>query len=303
MKETLFTSLILLVSLSGFTQEMDTLGIDDYRGGTSTLYTSPNGGYAFGNNGYGDLVKAQEFTIESGTTLHKVLLIFGEVIFESGDLNSSINVNIYNNYGPGIEVGYGVLHDSIAPDSILASVNIPVSQLLDDGSFTIADFTSQNVLVPANFSVGIDVGQLAAGDTVGLNSTTDGDANGINEAWELTSDSVWFQVAELAYSWNLDVQLAMFPIIDALEPASVYDQEIPVSFYPNPCTDFLNLKFEKGGQYQIELRDATGRIVRSTTLSTNDVRTTIDISGLVPGLYVLKATDGNLQSSYTLIKQ
>lgn len=301
MKKTLIVALVCFISFSGYAQVIDTLGLDDFRNGTSTLYTSPNGGFAFGNNGYGDLAKAQTFHNQNPAILRKVLLKLGEVIYGSGDANSALVVNVYNNYGPGIEVGFGVLHDSIAPDSILASLSIPVSQLMDDGSFTVADFSSVNLSLSDKFSIGIDFAQLAAGDTVGLNSTTDGDANGTNMAWELTADSVWFQVAELAYSWNLDVQLAIFPVVEAEGPAAISEQNISVSVYPNPCAEFLNLNFSKGGEYEMQLSDAAGRVVLSTT--TQSMVNSIDVSELNAGLYMLSIYDGSVRSAYSIIKE
>lgn len=301
MKKTLIVSLFSLISLSGYSQVIDTLGIGEFQNGTSTLYTSPNGGFAFGNNGYGDLAKAQTFRNEGTAILRKVLLKFGEVVYTSGDANSTVVVNVYNNYGPGIVVGTGVPQDSIAPDSILATMSIPVSQLLDDGTFAVADFSSENILLPQNFSVGVDFSQLMVGDTVGLNSTTDGDANGSNQAWELSADSVWFQVAESAYSWGLDVQLAMFPIVEVENPASITEQNISVSVYPNPCANFLNLTFMKSGNYEIQLNDATGRTVLLTT--TQDREKTVDVSELNSGLYVLSVYNGSMRSVYSIIKE
>jgi len=301
MKKVLVVGLLSIMSISGFSQESDTLGIEAFRNGTEILYTSPNGGFAFGNNGYGDVAKAQSFDKGNAVALKKVLLEFGEVVFGSGDVNSAINVNVYNNYGVGIVVGSGVLQDSIAPDSIIAQMSIPVSQLLDDGSFTIADFTSENVLLSDDFSVGIDFSLLAAGDTVGLNSTTDGDANGSNNAWELTSDSVWFQVAESAYSWGLEVQLAIFPVVELDALASIREQSISVSISPNPSSDFLNIRFAKNGKYKIQLLDASGRIVLSA--NSNASLSTIDISRLNTGLYVLSVSDGMSQSAYRIIKE
>ena len=104
MKKWLLIGLTFLFSLSGFSQIVDTLGIIEYRNGTPTLYTSPNGGFAFGNNGYNDRVKAQTFQVENPVTLTEVLIEFGAVIYSSANPESVVNVNIYDNYGSGILV-------------------------------------------------------------------------------------------------------------------------------------------------------------------------------------------------------
>jgi hypothetical protein len=301
MKKIVFVGLLSIISISGFSQTIDTLGLDEFRNGITTLYTSPNGGFVFGNNGYDDLVKAQSFDKGSAVTLQKVLLEFGDVVFSSGDANSAINVNVYNNYGAGIVVGSGVLQDSIAPDSIIAQMSIPVSQLFDDGSFTIADFSSENVILTDDFSVGIDLSLLSTGDTVGLNSTTDGDANGSNDGWELTSDSVWFQVAESAFSWGLDVQMAIFPVVELDATASINEQSISVSISPNPTSNFLNINFAKSGKYEIQLIDVAGRKVLSATSKNN--LSSIDVSHLNSGLYILSVSDGLSKSAYHIIKE
>ena len=51
----------------------DTLNWDNYQQGTEILYESPNGGYVLGNNGYGDLAKAQLFGFPNFGKLEKVL--------------------------------------------------------------------------------------------------------------------------------------------------------------------------------------------------------------------------------------
>jgi hypothetical protein len=301
MKKALVVGLLSIVSISGFSQVIDTLGLDEFRNGSTILYTSPNGGFAFGSNGYGDLAKAQSFDKGNAIVLRKVLLEFGEVVFSSGDANSAVTVNIYTNYGDGIIVGSGVLQDSIAPDSIIAQMSIPVSQLFDDGSFTIADFSSENVILTDDFSVGIDLSLLSTGDTVGLNSTTDGDANGSNDGWELTSDSVWFQVAESAFSWGLDVQMAIFPVVELDATASINEQSISVSISPNPTSNFLNINFAKSGKYEIQLIDVAGRKVLSATSKNN--LSSIDVSHLNSGLYILSVSDGLSKSAYHIIKE
>jgi len=301
MKKWLLIGLTFLFSLSGFSQIVDTLGIIEYRNGTPTLYTSPNGGFAFGNNGYNDRVKAQTFQVENPVTLTEVLIEFGAVIYSSANPESVVNVNIYDNYGSGILVGSETPQDSVAPDSILASITIPVSQLVDDGSFSIADFSLTPIIVGNNFSIGLDLTQLAAEDSVGLVSTTDGDASGNNNAWELTSDSVWFQVAESAYSWGLEVQLAIFAVVEIDAPASVVEQTIAASLYPNPCSEYLNLSLLAQGTYNVELIDGTGRVVLSASVKGSN--NMLDLSHLESGLYIVSISDKSVRSTYTVIKE
>ncbi|MGB1318643.1 MAG: hypothetical protein ACPG5W_10565, partial [Flavobacteriales bacterium] len=158
MKFGFILGLVLVLGNHTFAQGTDTLGYADFLLGTPSLYESPNGGYAFGVNGYNDVAKAQSFSNENSFVLTEVLLEFGDVTFESGDSTSSIRVNVYDNYGNGItSLGQA---DSIAPDSVLAFVDVPVYELSDDGSLTSVDFSSTVLAIFSRFSVGVEFSNL-----------------------------------------------------------------------------------------------------------------------------------------------
>ena len=63
--------------------------------------------------------------------------------------------------------------------------------------------------------------------------------------------------------------------------------------YPNPATNILNIEFTKAsaGQVQLELMDATGKLIFRE--KPDDLRTTMDISKLPRGTYLLKYRDEN----------
>jgi hypothetical protein len=71
-------------------QVTDTLNWERFQEGTATLYTSPNGGYIFGNNGYGDRAKAQTFAHTESHVLRAALMRFGAVTYSSGDPESKL---------------------------------------------------------------------------------------------------------------------------------------------------------------------------------------------------------------------
>jgi len=299
MKITLTSALFLLLAITANAQVTDTLGYSNFMIGTEVMYTSPNGGYAFGNNGYGDKVKAQTYTHESSFVLRSVLFKFGDVVFESGDSTSVIRVNIYDNHGFGI-TSFGS-SDSIAPDSVLGFVDIPVYDLFDDGSLTNVEFDSDTIVIFSKFSVGIDLTHLANGDTVGLLSTTDGDAMGSINAWELTANNSWFTVEESAFSWGLDVDFAIFPVIDENDPARVIEQTLPeISLFPNPCANVLMVHGIECIDCQILVYDPVGRLVAMQQFEGGSKP--IDVSGLHSGIYILTVSDGFISTSNQFIK-
>lgn len=295
-------SAILVFSIAQFSygQVSDTLGYSKYLQGSDTLYASPNGGYAFGNNSYNDWVKAESYSDTDNVVLREVLMLFGHVSFGSQDSTSVVRVTVYLNDGFGVtSIGTS---DSIAPDSIVAFVDIPVYQLLDNGSFTVADFTSQTIVLRSRFSIGIDLRYLAAGDTVGLMSTTDGDAGGTYNAWELASSNNWFTVESPVYSWGLDVDLALFPTIDRYDPASVsHYEKVDLIAYPNPVIDLISLQFPDNERWSISVLDVFGKLVFQT--QRNAQNTVVDMSDFSAGTYVLHAESNSRTATKLIVKR
>ena len=95
MNKLITACIVLLTASSCIGQVTDTLGYADFISGTETLYESPNGGFAFGNNGYGDRAKAQAFSNNESFVVKEVYLDFGCVEFGSVDSSSSISSIIH----------------------------------------------------------------------------------------------------------------------------------------------------------------------------------------------------------------
>ncbi|MCB9186034.1 MAG: T9SS type A sorting domain-containing protein [Flavobacteriales bacterium] len=273
-------------------QVTDTLGWSNFSQGTEILYESPNGGYAFGTNGYADKAKAQTFTDTVSHVLRGALLKFGAVEFNSQDSSSSVLVNVYLNDGNGITAVSN--SDTLAPNTIVTSVKVPVYQLVN-GGLTEVGLDNDTLLVFYSgelFSIGIAFDSLAVGDTVGLVSTTDGDAGGSYNAWELTANSNWIVVAQAAYSWNLDVDLGIFALTDRNDPAGVVETRRveQISVYPNPVVETLNVNlqgFQESDRLNMTIFDQLGRAIL-TWWSTSHELTTLDVSTLPMGIYHLQ---------------
>ncbi|MDF7810955.1 SBBP repeat-containing protein [Hymenobacter sp. YC55] len=60
-----------------------------------------------------------------------------------------------------------------------------------------------------------------------------------------------------------------------------------VALYPNPASSAVHLSGIPTNS-AVQLLDATGRVVRTTTITSG---TTVSVQGLLPGLYVVRATD------------
>lgn len=282
------TILALLNALTAVTasqaQVTDTLGWEAFHQSTETLFTSPSGGFAFGNNGYGDLAKAQSYHHDESLVLRKVLLRFGAAQLTSGDPESKVRVNIYDNRGFGMTT-IGMVGMS-APDSILDYRDLALSDIITGGGITEVDFGQSGPVIFDRFSVGIDLSGIAPGDTVGLLSTADGEAGGREEVWEQEADSTWITVLSM-FSWELDVNLAIFPVVDVNDPLGMNDAAVPgLSVFPNPTSDIVNIQFPGHGTWTTELHSVDGRLLSHQTFSSD--RTTLDLSAIQTGIYLLR---------------
>ncbi len=265
-------------------QVTDTLGFQSFLEGTESLYSSPNGGYAFGNNGYGDRAKAQTFTHDHAFVLRSVLVKFGAVQYTSNNPNSVVRVNVYDNYNAGVTTSGPI--DSIAPDSVLGYFDIPVSSILTDGSFTEADFSFDTLAIFSTFSVGVDFTFLASGDTVGLITTTDGDAMERQSTWEQINNGTWITTIS-PYSWALDVDLAIFPVIDENDPAGISDvAPLQLAAYPNPTSGSITIELPHFDVWNMELFTMDGKLLLQNASASNQVN--LDLSSYPSGVHVLR---------------
>lgn len=286
-------------------QITDTLGFSDYSAGTETLYSSPNGGYAFGNNGYGDRAKAQAFSHDQSFVIKELQLKFGDVQFDSMDSTSSININIYGFGGAGAT--FSSASDSVAPDSIIQTYSLPVYEINSGGDFTVVDVSSEQLVFQANerFFVGVDFEQLTEGDTVGLYSSEDGDAEQAYRSWELNADSNWVLIAQPAFSWDLDVDLAIFVAIDVNDPAGISDySETAINIFPNPTKSNLKVDLSElpAGLKYYRVMNTAGLVMLEGFSAKNQFE--INTGRLNSGVYMLSIeSETSVLSSKVIISK
>jgi len=90
-------------------------------------------------------------------------------------------------------------------------------------------------------------------------------------------------------------------VVTGLEEAKGIN--LSVSAYPNPTTDFLNLKIENYDNTNLsyQLFDISGKLLETKKLEGN--QTNIVMSNLVPATYFVKVTDGNKEvKTFKIIK-
>ncbi len=179
----------------------DTLMPGNFANGTPTLYAATNG-FVAGVNGYGDLAKAQAFDLEN-FTMSSVGFWFGAK--EITDEADTVVLTVYNMDGTGTAAAGEVS----APGTVVATKAFTTNDIDTTGNLTVVEL-DEALELSGNYAIGFDLTKIV-NDTIGLISTTDGDATE-ELSWEQWSGGGdWYTFAATS-SWELAVDLAIFPI-------------------------------------------------------------------------------------------
>jgi len=96
-----------------------------------------------------------------------------------------------------------------------------------------------------------------------------------------------------------------FPSCDPVLPTGISDPkpvETGMLIYPNPAGEQLFVEYSSlGGNVLIEIYDVQGQLLQK--IKTEQVKQAIGISGLAPGLYIVKVSDGKNMHTQRFIKQ
>ena len=75
-----------------------------------------------------------------------------------------------------------------------------------------------------------------------------------------------------------------------------------VTLYPNPATQYIIVNHPAINHYsQIRLVDIAGHLVKTIIVANNATQTTVNLQGLVPGVYKLILNDGTKTFNSTLL--
>ncbi len=204
--------------------------------GNPVIYgVTENGGYIFGSNTYGDKAKVQQFILDGEAGASEILFWFGAKSTASGDPTSSVHCRLYALNGPGTTTSGAT---DYAPGTVIASVDVPVENVDTTSTLT---FTSalfpETFYIGTEFAAGIDFSDLAAGDSVALVSTTEGEVQFGEFCWEKWSDDTWFTIPAAGWGGGtFDADLFIFVVID--------DEAVGVS--ENSSMNHMRMSFLNG---------------------------------------------------------
>jgi hypothetical protein len=206
----------------------DTLNISSFTDGYF-LYKVGSLGYAAGTNVFDDQAKVQTFFTGKDFNLNELLIRFAYKSFNSGLASSSIAINFYTVNASGLS---SVGNSSRAPGSILHSISVSITDIDTSGlmSFT----QGLPLFCNDSIAIGIDLSNLHELDTIALYCSKEGKVKRTDCSWESAGNGTW---NTFKYSWPLDVDLAIFPVVDFSTGFSDLKGNSPdYHVYPNPVS-------------------------------------------------------------------
>lgn len=129
--------------------------------------------------------------------------------------------------------------------------------------------------------------------------------------WTLSDTTVFFVETRVGDVWKLyftgfsgsSAGRFIFSKENLSATGIIEKNQTIINAYPNPTTDRLNLTYRIGDNGTAQLIDLQGKVVSSIPLSVGFTTTTMDVSNLNAGVYVLRVTDGQISSTQRIIVQ
>jgi hypothetical protein len=109
---------------------------------------------------------------------------------------------------------------------------------------------------------------------------------------------VWKPISRLTDEHNMGASMLMQVLVcDASFPQSVdttMKESLLFKAFPNPAYNYLVVEFKKRvPSYEFSMYDMTGRMVLEDCFE-NRMYGEINVSGLIPGIYLVRVSDGKL---------
>ena len=246
-----------------------------------SLYSSTNGGYVNGMNGYGDTGAGQMVPLDGQADITGVLVWYGAK--ESVDGNTQITCSVLDKNG-GNPQGSSTPHGVAAIDTTAG------------GAAGWYEYTlSTTVSVTDTFIVMCN--WLLGSDTVGVVSTVDPCGGFAYETWSDAS------VNPVSASWGIDIDNAMLPMVDNLEYTGIFDTEAEsFGVFQNGNTLNINGIATDAVIKTITIYDLSGRTVKEWPITDQWDNYSFDVSDINFGNYIiaLRTTKGSFAQKFNL---
>ena len=299
MKKFLFNFLTLLPLLTA--AQTDTLN-SFFNFNATELIQSPNGGYVSGNNGYGDKEKLQAFIPDTNYSVLGALVWMG-----------AINRNAVNTSNS--RVWLKMRRFDVSPVATVPFVSGP-KEVLDSASFALdslrADSTFENAWNYLPFNTPVFAGQpygislsfenLEPGDTCAIRHSAEDSVLGAGNSWEIWNGN-WRRMVD---NWGLNIDFAIFPVIDTTLNSVPTLNRFDVEFFPNPVSDELTVclpEFLLGADARFSIYAMDGKLTFEQEKIIDDSHTKLELSTMKTGRYLFVISCKNWQGySHVMIQ-
>lgn len=271
---------------------------------------SANGGYVAGNNGYDDFQKAQSFLNTIGNiNVEGALMWFGA---KESDMGSSGTSKVQVRHHTLNAAGTTSTGSSTsAPGTVNSTADLMFTDLDTGLAYTpeVVMFSTP-VFTTGDFAIGINFQTLAAGDTVGLVHSSDGDAGATDMSWEQWSDNSWHTMFQ---AWPLDIDFFIWALVDVnvgIEEQGFINGARLGQNVPNPATNSTTVSYaieNSTNNVSLMIFDVTGKLVATYNegnKAAGNYSIKVETANLDAGIYyyALTAGKGRIAKKMTVSK-
>lgn len=298
---TKFLSVFAVLFAFGASAQTDTLNTF-FNFNTTAVIQSPNGGYVSGNNGYGDKEKLQAFIPDTNYSVLGALVWLGTI--EQNAVNTANS-----------RVWLKMRRFDVSPVATVPFVSGP-KEVLDSAWFALdslrADSTYENgwnylpfntpVFAGQPYGISLSFENLEPGDTCAIQHSAEDSVLGAGNSWEIWNGN-WRRMID---NWGLNIDFAIFPVIDTTLNAITMLDRMNLDIYPNPTADVLTIVLPEtliGSEVQIAFYTTDGKLAFVADRLIDECRIKIDMKSLQSGAYSLVIFCKNLIGSTQVIVQ
>ncbi len=298
---TKFLSVFAVLFAFGASAQTDTLNTF-FNFNSTAVIQSPNGGYVSGNNGYGDKEKLQAFIPDTNYSVLGALVWLGTI--EQNAVNTANS-----------RVWLKMRRFDVSPVATVPFVSGP-KEVLDSAWFALdslrADSTYENgwnylpfntpVFAGQPYGISLSFENLEPGDTCAIQHSAEDSVLGAGNSWEIWNGN-WRRMID---NWGLNIDFAIFPVIDTTLNAITMLDRMDLDIYPNPTADVLTIVLPEtliGSEVQIAFYTTDGKLAFVADRLIDECRIKIDMKSLQSGAYSLVIFCKNLIGSTQVIVQ
>jgi hypothetical protein len=257
-----------------------------------TYYSIPGKGYVVGNNSYGDIAVGDYFdNMQPNLMITGIILRFSKAKQATGHAEK-IAINVWKSDPSSGKPGVVLRSDTVLLATLVSDVA--------NNRLTTIDF--ENPYQPGgSFYMGA-MFPVITGDTLAFWSTGPGKVP-VNTTWILQSNNSWISAPVLwPQSGGLIISSAILPKVCLVNAISHNSAPLPFAIWPNPAHEavFLVNQQDIKEKSDFYILDIAGKELLKGNIS-EPLGTTIDVSSLKPGVYILRVSGGKSLFSTKLI--